>query len=122
MPKEYKRKRLAEFWSHDDRPTKIKKHINSAERWRGKRIIKKQLDELENEHILDEEEQWNREIAEYYDSSPCINCLLDHLVLDRLGQTFARLGIIVITDYMRDRYSCEHTRSTDTASTYNRTF
>ena len=112
--KEYKRKRLSEEQSIDAKPTKIKKQLNSSERWRGKRDINKQLDELNNEPYQDKIDQWNQEIARHYNSTPCVKCLMDHAVLDKLGQTFYRLGFVVLTNYGRDTYSCKHKES-DTA-------
>lgn len=106
--REYKRKRLAEEWSSDIRPTKIRKQLNSSERWRGKRDIEKQLEELKHEPHLDREDEWNRGIDQYYNSTPCVKCMTDHHYLDKLGLTFHRLGFIVLTDHGRDHYSCKH--------------
>jgi len=111
--KEYKKKRKAEEWSHDIRPTKIKKQINSSERWRGKKDIETQL--------KDSDHYWtppgNCEDAGYAEylklkanekSTPCVNCLLGFAALDKLGHTLYRLGYVILTEYGRDNHSCIH--------------
>ena len=109
MPKEYKRKRLAEEWSLDIRPTAIKKQINSSERWRGKREIELQVqEELDNCYGSEAEDKHHREVKEYEESTPCVDCLLDHACLDKLGQTFYRMGYVVLTWYGRNTRTCKH--------------
>jgi len=58
--REHKRKRLAEEQSLDMRPNKIKKQLNSSERWRGKREINKQQDTRIDIATL----RWNMEVVQ----------------------------------------------------------
>lgn len=116
MPKPYKRKRLAEEWSLDLPPKKIKKNLNSSERWRGKRAIDKELQEMSYSAYQDDLDRWNEEIAIYENISPCAECLMDYAVEDKLKTTFLRLGIVVLIDHYRHREYCEHNKP-DTATT-----
>jgi len=45
MTAQYKRKRLKEEQSIDKKPTKIRKNLNSSERQRAKREVRRQLKE-----------------------------------------------------------------------------
>lgn len=60
--KEYKRKRLAEYWSTDEKPKDIRKNLNSSERWRGKRNTEKELEEFNNTDVKNL--RWNMEIEQ----------------------------------------------------------
>ena len=46
MPKEYKKKRLAEEWSLDTKPGKLGIKVEGSERVKTKKRIKKELDEI----------------------------------------------------------------------------
>lgn len=47
--KEYKRKRKAEEWTYDVKPNKVGVKVEGAERVRAKKIIRKELQEMEKE-------------------------------------------------------------------------
>lgn len=57
---EHKRKRLAEEWCTDIKPTHIKKQLNSSERWRAKRHIEKEVNDIPDIQTL----RWNMEIRQ----------------------------------------------------------
>lgn len=111
MAREYKRKRLAEEWALDKRPNKIRKSINSTERQRAKKEISNHTHYDIGEEALD---RWHEETKKYYERSPCVNCLMDYAVLDKLRDTMYKFKFILITDFQRDLYSCEHNRDTAT--------
>jgi len=106
--KEYKRKVWQEENSCDHSVKKFKKTFNSSERWRGKREIEEQLKEDSYWPFYDFEDTYNKEAKDHYESTPCAECLMDHVRLDKLGQTLYRLGFVILTDYGRDNYSCKH--------------
>ena len=111
---EHKRKHYPKWWSWDEKSKSIKrsikKYINSVERQRGKKEVRDQVQELHDKPTLDKEDRFSAEIEQHYTSSPCLKCLLDYAALDKLGYTFYRLGFIVLTDYDRNNYFCEHNR------------
>ena len=92
--REHKRKRLAEEQSLDMRPIKIKKYLNSSERWRGKR----EIDEQYGEHQPDVDNlRWNMEMEQ---SNKC----WEEESLGpaaRLAETLFRLGLGV-----HELYTC----------------
>lgn len=46
MVKEYKKKRLAEYWALDTKPNKLGVKVEGSERVRVKKQIRKELDKL----------------------------------------------------------------------------
>lgn len=100
MPRQYKRKRLAEYWSRDERPTKIRKSLNSSERQRGKSEAVSQLNGYED--ILDDIQRlrWNLEIDL---SSKCLDAELYGPEAD-LSRMLRNLGV---GDFNLHRCTCE---------------
>lgn len=115
MPREYKRKKLAEEQSLDLPPKKIKKQINSSERWRAKKVINQQLQEEIDEIYFEEIDKWNKEVRSWYEAQPCAKCFYSYAIEDKLKTTFIRLGIVVLIDYNRLQGYCEHNQA-DTAT------
>lgn len=82
---EHKRKRQAEYYATDRKPTHIKKQLNCSERWRAKREIEKELDDMPDVETM----RWNMEMHQ------ADACRLKEQLgpAARLSETLFRLGL-----------------------------
>jgi hypothetical protein len=104
VAREYKRKRLAEEWATDEKPTDIRKSLNASERQRGKSLavsgLKDHEDTLDKDLIKNL--RWNLEEKL---SSECYQKeILDPAHL--LNETLLKLGIGKFELYKLHKCDC----------------